>query len=295
MSSAHKGSSLEQHEQDMKVSGLEKWLFGAEGSTQLPTPRPKRAPAAAHDSHSTHAAKPSAAQMADGRRPAEHGPKGYTVEANAKGLEAFLFGETGSTTVPIPVAKSEHHQEVAHVSAAAAPFFANTAEASTDKALQDIRRERTGVAEELTFDVPEGYAPVTFIEADTIIIAPIGSNLRELALKNNIELYSDVAKVLNCRGLGLCTSCRVTVDPAVGGVSEPTPMEKEHLIRDNPKMRLSCQCEVTGPVKISTKPARDYGKVMNNLVKNSALFGIFSLVMLAILLVMGLDIVGVWF
>ncbi|MFI5263759.1 MAG: hypothetical protein ACHQM6_04515, partial [Candidatus Kapaibacterium sp.] len=75
----------------------------------------------------------------------------------------------------------------------------------------------------------------------------------------------------------------------------PTAMEKVHLIRDNPKYRLSCQCEITGPVKISTKPAKDYGKLMNNFVRNASLLGFFSIIMLMLLLVIGFDVVGKWF
>src|ERR1700745_3391253 len=101
-------------------------------------------------------------------------------------------------------------------------------------------------------------------------------------------------KLLNSRALAHSTSCRITADPN-DALTPPTAMEKVHLIRDNPKYRLSCQCEVAGPVKISTKPAKDYGKVINNFVRNASLFGFFSLIMVLLLLVIGFDVVGKWF
>ena len=42
------GSSLEAHEESMKVHKLEGWLFGERGSTPIPYPRP---PKAKHEEH----------------------------------------------------------------------------------------------------------------------------------------------------------------------------------------------------------------------------------------------------
>jgi len=209
-------------------------------------------------------------------------------------LARWFFGETGGTVSPRyrePLVHVEDHEH--EVSEAYASFFKDNPE-KTDEEYQKIRRDRTVNADIKDIPIPEGYAPVTFVEDDVIIVAPIGKNLRKLALENNIELYGDVMKLLNCRGLGLCTSCRVSADPN-DALTPPTAMEKVHLIRDNPKYRLSCQCEVMGPVKVSTKPAKDYGKLMNNFVRNASLFGFFSLIMLLLLLVIGFDVVGKWF
>jgi ferredoxin len=224
------GSSLERHNQEMKVGGFARWLFGDQGGTQLPTPE------------------------------VEH---------------------------------PHSHHDAPEVSEEFKSFFKD-APADTDAEYQTIRRDRTIQADLANINIPAGYVPVTFVEDDVIVIAEKGANLRHICLENNIPLYSDVAKLINCRGLGLCTTCRVQADPN-SGLSEPTKMEKVHLIRDNPKYRLACQCSVEDAVKISTKPAREYGMVMRHVVRNSALFGVFSLIMLLLLLVMGFDIVGVWF
>jgi ferredoxin len=197
-----------------------------------------------------------------------------------------------ATEVPTP--RPEHEVTDEELIGEDAAFFRHSHDLSTDDEYQKIRKLRTAPVSLEEVDIPAGYAPVTFLEADTILIAPIGSNLRELALANDIPLYVDAAKVLNCRGLGLCTTCRVSVDPPEG-VTAPTKTEQEHLIKYNPKQRLSCQCEITGPVKVSTKPAREYGLSFSNFVRGAAVFGVFSLVMLFTLLIMGFDVVGSWF
>ncbi len=229
MSHDHNGkSSLDRHNEEMRVSGASRWLFGPQGGTPSPVYAPP--------SHSHH---------------------GHEVSEEFKG------------------------------------FFKDSPE-STDAEYQKIRKERTVSADLSEINIPAGYVPVTFVEDDIVIIAEKGSNLRQICLDNKVPLYSDVMTVLNCRGLGLCTSCRVSADPA-DGLTAPTAMEKVHLIRDNPKYRLACQCEVTGPVKVSTKPARDYGLLMRNLVRNASLFGVFTVIMLLVLLVIGFDVVGKWF
>lgn len=219
----------------------------------------------------------------------------HNEEMKVSGFARWLFGEKGGTQNPALEPQStahEHHAE-ATVSEAFKGFF-REAPAGTDAEYQSIRRDRTVQADIAQINIPPGYAPVTFMEDDIVVVAEKGANLRKVCLDNNIPLYGDVMKLLNCRGLGLCTSCRVSADPN-DALSTPTAMEKVHLIRDNPKYRLACQCTVEGPVKISTKPAQEYGKLMRNFVRNSALLGMFSVIMLLLLLVMGFDIVGKWF
>jgi len=217
----------------------------------------------------------------------------HNEEMKPRGFSKWLFGESGGTPIPMPSAPSHSHHGEPQVSEAFKGFFKDASD-STEAEYQKMRRERTLTADISQINVPPGYVPVTFVEDDVIIIAEKGKNLRKLALENNIEIYGDVMKLLNCRGLVLCTSCRVAVDPN-DAISAPTAMEKVHLIRDNPKYRLSCQCEVTGPVKVSTKPAKDYGFMMRNFVRNASLFGVFSVIMILLLLVIGFDVVGKWF
>ncbi|MGF1673388.1 MAG: 2Fe-2S iron-sulfur cluster-binding protein [Rivularia sp. (in: cyanobacteria)] len=79
-----------------------------------------------------------------------------------------------------------------------------------------------------------------------------GSNLRQVLLENNIELYNGNAKIINCRGIGSCGTCAVTVQ---GEVSEPNWKEKTRLglppHSSSNNRRLACQIKVNGDVRVS--------------------------------------------
>jgi ferredoxin len=89
---------------------------------------------------------------------------------------------------------------------------------------------------------------------------PVGANLRESLLDQNIELYNSGAKILNCHGHGTCGTCLVGVE---GDVSEPTQMEKIRMAlppnSSHPERRLSCQVKVMGDVRV-TKFDRFFGE-----------------------------------
>ncbi|QPJ60760.1 MAG: (2Fe-2S)-binding protein [Candidatus Nitronauta litoralis] len=72
-----------------------------------------------------------------------------------------------------------------------------------------------------------------------------GTNLREAAIANKISLYSHVFKLLNCRGRGLCNSCRVEI--VSGNAGERNEVEDNNLkkaLKKNPNLRLACQIKV---------------------------------------------------
>ena len=52
---------------------------------------------------------------------------------------------------------------------------------------------------------------VTFVNDKKEIEVPVGANLRQEAMKAGIEVYNGIDKYLNCRGFGLCGTCRVFV------------------------------------------------------------------------------------
>ncbi len=52
---------------------------------------------------------------------------------------------------------------------------------------------------------------ITFVNDKKEIEVLAGANLREEALKAGVEVYSGLDKYLNCRGHGLCGTCRVLV------------------------------------------------------------------------------------
>ncbi len=79
---------------------------------------------------------------------------------------------------------------------------------------------------------------------------PDGANLRQVALDNGIEVYQGVDKVANCRGRGLCGTCRMEVSPE----RSASPRTKAELkqIKFGPD-RLSCQTQIHGDCTVTTK------------------------------------------
>lgn len=79
-----------------------------------------------------------------------------------------------------------------------------------------------------------------------------GANLRNILLKNGIDLYNGQASLINCRGIGTCGTCAVEIE---GEVSEPQWREKARLSvpphSPNTTRRLACQVKVLGDLKVS--------------------------------------------
>ena len=84
------------------------------------------------------------------------------------------------------------------------------------------------------------------------IICDAAANLREVLLKNDVDVYNDAAKIVNCHGFGTCGTCAVEVE---GDVSAMQWQEKTRLSlpphSPNSNRRLSCQVKVLGDVKVS--------------------------------------------
>jgi ferredoxin len=105
---------------------------------------------------------------------------------------------------------------------------------------------------------------VNFVNEKKEIEVPAGSNLRQEAKKAGLELYNGMDRYLNCRGLGLCGTCRVLVKSGMENLNKKTFMEKVNLnlhpltsfayIGHEDEMRLSCQVKVNGDCSIVTRP-----------------------------------------
>jgi ferredoxin len=96
---------------------------------------------------------------------------------------------------------------------------------------------------------------------------PAGANLRTEATRAGIDVYSGFDKYLNCRGNGLCGTCRVLVKKGAENLSPKTTVERLKLgmmlssIGHEEEMRLSCQVKVNGDCSIETRPAMNlYGE-----------------------------------
>src|SRR3974377_1044976 len=106
---------------------------------------------------------------------------------------------------------------------------------------------------------------VVFVNEKKEIEVPDGANLREEARKAGIQLYKGMHKYLNCRGLGMCGTCKVLVKSGMENLNPRTLVEKANLnmhplsllsaIGHEAEMRLACQVVVQGDCSIETTPA----------------------------------------
>ncbi|MBX7103535.1 MAG: (2Fe-2S)-binding protein [Gemmataceae bacterium] len=105
---------------------------------------------------------------------------------------------------------------------------------------------------------------VTIVNEKKEIEVPAGSNLRQEAIKAGVEVYPGIHKYLNCRGFGLCGSCKVYVKKGEENVSGKTLMERINLnlhpmtsfaaIGHETEIRLACQMKVNGDCSVEVRP-----------------------------------------
>jgi ferredoxin len=95
---------------------------------------------------------------------------------------------------------------------------------------------------------------ITFAKENQEVIAAQGSNLREKALQNRVNIYTLGGKLRNCGGYGQCATCVVEVTQGMENLSPRTDFENRRLKRKPDNYRLACQTMVNGPVTIITKP-----------------------------------------
>ncbi len=83
-----------------------------------------------------------------------------------------------------------------------------------------------------------------------------GENLREVALREGIELYGLKGRLGNCGGCGQCITCFVeVVDGSVSGSLSPRTGVEEQKLRRRPEgWRLACQALVQESLLVLTRP-----------------------------------------
>jgi len=106
---------------------------------------------------------------------------------------------------------------------------------------------------------------VFFVTGKKELEVPAGANLRQEAMKAGIDVYGGLTRYLNCRGNGLCGTCRVLVKKGMENLSPRTfierlninthPASMMYFIGREDEMRLSCQVQVNGDCTIETHPA----------------------------------------
>jgi ferredoxin len=89
---------------------------------------------------------------------------------------------------------------------------------------------------------------IKFPDHNRAIKVESGVNLREAAIANKLGIYSHIFKILNCRGRGLCTACKVKIES--GDVDPRNDAENDKL--KDPDMRLACQVTVKDNLVVRT-------------------------------------------
>jgi 2Fe-2S ferredoxin len=106
---------------------------------------------------------------------------------------------------------------------------------------------------------------VVFVNEKKEIEVPDGANLRQEAIKSGIQVYKGLHRYLNCRGNGLCGSCKVIVKKGMENLSlkgwlerftlATSPVTSLAIVGHEEEMRLSCQVKVQGDCTVETRPA----------------------------------------
>jgi ferredoxin len=82
-----------------------------------------------------------------------------------------------------------------------------------------------------------------------------GENLRDVALREGIELYGLKGRLGNCGGCGQCITCFVDVRGAAPDALSPlTSVEIQKLKRRPQSWRLACQSLVQSSLVVLTRP-----------------------------------------
>lgn len=67
---------------------------------------------------------------------------------------------------------------------------------------------------------------IVFVNEKQEVEVEAGSNMRDAAIKAGVAVYKGLDKYLNCRGFGLCGTCRVLVKKGMENLSPPTLRER---------------------------------------------------------------------
>lgn len=105
---------------------------------------------------------------------------------------------------------------------------------------------------------------INFVKEKRKVECAEGENLRTVAMREGIELYSFPHNYVNCMGLGACASCRVHISKGEKNVNPQGFLEWIRLmlgpltffarIGHEKDLRLSCKVEVKGDIDVETQP-----------------------------------------
>lgn len=100
--------------------------------------------------------------------------------------------------------------------------------------------------------------PKVVVQDEALIVeVNENENLRTGLARNKVSVYDGIiTSVANCRGHGLCGTCKVIVIEGRDNLSIPSQKEESKLGADRlaAGIRLSCQAQVTGDCEVHCHP-----------------------------------------
>ncbi len=111
---------------------------------------------------------------------------------------------------------------------------------------------------------------VRFVREKRDIECASGANLREVALREGLQLYGIKGNLGNCRGCGQCVTCfvRIIGQTDAEALSPLTPVEKVKLRNRPQDWRLACQTLVMSSVIVLTRPQASF-KNSDSIIKEA--------------------------
>ena len=98
-------------------------------------------------------------------------------------------------------------------------------------------------------------ATIRFIREDLEVQCNPGENLRELVMKENLQLYGLKGILGNCGGAGQCSTCFISVEGGKKNSLSPLTSVEEEKLKNRPEnWRLACQTLIKSSSVILTKP-----------------------------------------
>ena len=96
---------------------------------------------------------------------------------------------------------------------------------------------------------------IRFIREGIDVQCNPGENLRELVIREQLQLYGLKGILGNCGGVGQCSTCFVSVEGGTKNSLSPLTTVEEEKLKNRPdNWRLACQTLVKSSAVILTKP-----------------------------------------
>ena len=96
---------------------------------------------------------------------------------------------------------------------------------------------------------------IRFIREGIDIQCRPGENLRDLVIREKLQLYGLKGILGNCGGAGQCSTCFVSVEGGSNNSLSPQTSVEEEKLKNRPEnWRLACQTLIKSSAVILTKP-----------------------------------------